>query len=250
MKTQCPHCQTKFNAPDEHKGKKVKCPKCSELFFITQVFERASVDNCAACGRAISGSEQPCVFKGKIVCEKCDEKLRKGLSSVGSKEVHRPPKGTEQVTGEESSGISIAGLVFGIIWFVFVVFVTVQMGLRLQEDHQQRVPFLFVLSPSLPLLVPAICFICRSFFAGLGLWRAVLTCFAGFLLGCGAHCFLWTIPYVYYKKITLPGFLLMAVLFAVFVFFGIILLRIGFRPKGYVRSSGVEENGQDEKSEE
>ena len=32
MRTQCPHCKGHFNAPDEYKGKKVKCPKCKEQF--------------------------------------------------------------------------------------------------------------------------------------------------------------------------------------------------------------------------
>ncbi len=39
MKTQCPHCQTKFKAADEQEGKTVKCRKCGEAFEIVSVAE-------------------------------------------------------------------------------------------------------------------------------------------------------------------------------------------------------------------
>ena len=77
MKTQCPHCQTKFNAPDKHKGKKVKCPKCGQLFVIALFSEAAGAEVCTNCGRAIGKLEQPCVFKDEIVFSECDQKLRK-----------------------------------------------------------------------------------------------------------------------------------------------------------------------------
>ncbi|MHC4912821.1 MAG: zinc-ribbon domain-containing protein [Planctomycetota bacterium] len=37
MKTQCPHCESKFNAADEHEGKTVKCSKCGEAFKIVSI---------------------------------------------------------------------------------------------------------------------------------------------------------------------------------------------------------------------
>jgi len=32
--TQCPHCQSKFKLPGEKVGKKIRCPKCKEVFAV------------------------------------------------------------------------------------------------------------------------------------------------------------------------------------------------------------------------
>ncbi len=32
--TQCPHCQSKFKLPDDEVGKKIRCPKCKEVFTV------------------------------------------------------------------------------------------------------------------------------------------------------------------------------------------------------------------------
>lgn len=90
MKTSCPHCQGKFRAPDKYQGKKVKCPKCSQLFIITPiVVPSAETQNkstgstkikdeiCINCKRTIGPLEQAYVFEGMVICEECDAKLRK-----------------------------------------------------------------------------------------------------------------------------------------------------------------------------
>ncbi len=32
--TQCPHCQSKFKLPGDKEGKKIRCPKCKEVFSV------------------------------------------------------------------------------------------------------------------------------------------------------------------------------------------------------------------------
>lgn len=69
MKVQCPNCQAKFNAPDEHKGKKAKCPKCNQLFVL------AALDVCVRCGQVIGKAEKAYVVDSGLVCAVCDQKL-------------------------------------------------------------------------------------------------------------------------------------------------------------------------------
>jgi len=76
MKTQCPHCQAKFKAPDESTGKKVNCPKCNQQFVISPLIKDKIVEVCSNCCKEIEKLEQACVFKGEIVCAECDKKLR------------------------------------------------------------------------------------------------------------------------------------------------------------------------------
>jgi predicted Zn finger-like uncharacterized protein len=80
MKTQCPHCQAKLKASDGVTGKKVNCPKCNQPFVIYPLIIKDNiVEICSTCGEEIGKLEQPCVFKGEIVCAECDKKLRSDL---------------------------------------------------------------------------------------------------------------------------------------------------------------------------
>ncbi len=88
MKTECPHCKSRFTAREESVGKKAKCPKCSQPFTIELVAEapiEAAVTSreevkrpdevCSECGGVIGSEQQACVHKGSIVCERCYDKL-------------------------------------------------------------------------------------------------------------------------------------------------------------------------------
>lgn len=71
MKALCPDCKHKFNIPKEYVGKQIKCPKCTHLFkFI------APEEVCENCGCIIGNIEKAYVFQERIVCAKCDKKLR------------------------------------------------------------------------------------------------------------------------------------------------------------------------------
>lgn len=37
METQCSHCKAGFKAPNHYEGKKVTCPKCKQLFIVTNI---------------------------------------------------------------------------------------------------------------------------------------------------------------------------------------------------------------------
>lgn len=76
MKTRCPDCGVRFNAPDRYKGKKALCPKCRKPFIVTVYHEAPKVELCTNCDREISRSEPACVFEGEIVCAECDKNLR------------------------------------------------------------------------------------------------------------------------------------------------------------------------------
>ncbi len=78
MKTQCPHCQARFKVPEEHKGKKAKCSKCSKPFVIAPFVDSMAVQECTSCGRKIEGLEQVRVVDGRIICKHCDGTLQKG----------------------------------------------------------------------------------------------------------------------------------------------------------------------------
>jgi len=89
MKTECPHCKSRFTVKEESVGKKAKCPKCSQAFTI-ELLSEASVEAvvtsreevkrpdevCSECGAVIGTGEQACVHKGNIVCDKCYNKLK------------------------------------------------------------------------------------------------------------------------------------------------------------------------------
>lgn len=88
MKTQCPHCKAKINAPDEYKGKKLKCPKCKELFACVEPAVAATPakrpkpaeevsKKCENCGRTIGKLEQGYVYRGNVVCPECNEHLQR-----------------------------------------------------------------------------------------------------------------------------------------------------------------------------
>lgn len=46
MKTECPHCKSKFKTRDKYKGEMVNCPKCSRPFFITPFIGAAQAEIC------------------------------------------------------------------------------------------------------------------------------------------------------------------------------------------------------------
>ena len=88
MKTECPHCKSRFTVREESVGKKAKCPKCSQPFTIELVSEapvEAAVtsreevkrpdETCSECGEVIGPEQQACVHKGNIVCGQCYNKL-------------------------------------------------------------------------------------------------------------------------------------------------------------------------------
>ncbi|MHC4738762.1 MAG: MJ0042-type zinc finger domain-containing protein [Planctomycetota bacterium] len=88
MKTECPHCESRFTARKESVGKKAKCPKCSQPFTIELLVEapveaaakhtedmKRPDENCSECGVVIGPEQQACVHKGTIVCELCYNKL-------------------------------------------------------------------------------------------------------------------------------------------------------------------------------
>ncbi len=76
MKTKCPHCQAKFNVADQHKGRRVQCPKCGQPFIIAPIQESKRAEICSHCLKTIKADEQMYVFESKIVCGDCDVKLR------------------------------------------------------------------------------------------------------------------------------------------------------------------------------
>jgi len=88
MKTQCPKCKAKFNAPNEYQGKKVKCPKCEDSFICAPLQDVTAPANqsskslqekpekCENCNRIIGKLEKTCVFEGNIVCRDCFIRLQ------------------------------------------------------------------------------------------------------------------------------------------------------------------------------
>lgn len=75
MKTQCPHCKARFNAPDHAAGKNAKCPKCGQPFTIEAVEQALPKELCTSCKVAIGPQEQAFIHKGNIVCQRCYDKL-------------------------------------------------------------------------------------------------------------------------------------------------------------------------------
>ena len=95
MKTQCPHCKAKINAPSEYKGKKVKCPKCKESFVCVESAEttipaklpnrpKEVAEKCENCGRTIGKLEHSYNYEGHTVCKDCKQRLE-DLSSAAPK---------------------------------------------------------------------------------------------------------------------------------------------------------------------
>ncbi|MBN2271506.1 MAG: zinc-ribbon domain-containing protein [Sedimentisphaerales bacterium] len=118
MRTQCSHCQSMFKVPEEHKGNKVKCPKCGQLFVIRPFVEKAPLEVCSSCGRNIGKLDHPCVFEGEVVCTECDEKFRE-VRRVSPDAELPPSKSPEQVCKPEwlplsqasKAGIIVASIV-------------------------------------------------------------------------------------------------------------------------------------------
>ena len=108
MKTECPHCKSRFTVKEESVGKKAKCPKCIQMFTI-ELLSEASVEAavasseeskrpdevCSECGAVMGSEEQACVHNGNIVCEKCYNKLK----DIGKE------KKEESAAAEEKGGL-------------------------------------------------------------------------------------------------------------------------------------------------
>lgn len=76
MKTQCPHCKARFNAPDQAAGKSAKCPKCHQQFTIKPFDQALPQELCTSCKATIGPQEQAYIYKGNVVCEKCYNKFK------------------------------------------------------------------------------------------------------------------------------------------------------------------------------
>lgn len=89
MVTKCPHCNAKFKARDDWKGRETKCPKCEQTFIIHEFggepASSAGVKGvgkeepqiCANCDREIGRLEQTYVYEDNIICLECYNRLKK-----------------------------------------------------------------------------------------------------------------------------------------------------------------------------
>lgn len=84
--TQCPKCKSKITAPDEYKGRKIKCPKCKADFFCTELSNepvqpqettvtKKPIETCTNCDRRIGRLEHSYNYEGHTVCKDCKQKL-------------------------------------------------------------------------------------------------------------------------------------------------------------------------------
>jgi len=183
MKTQCPHCNAKFTAPDGSVGKKVKCPRCGQLFVIAILAEIPRMETCTKCGRPIGQSEQACVFNGGIVCQECDESLRKGTVTnemTGASQIVNSVRKSRFLPFRKASKV---GLVLSIIILFFTVRNIVEgprkeTKLEFTEDKVLTVQYTHhheYWSINIVGIVFSVCLCVRSFLPGLGFWRGVLT---------------------------------------------------------------------------
>ena len=258
MKTRCPHCRTKFNTPDEHEGKKIKCTKCGQPFVIAPFAEGPAVEVCTSCGRQIGELEQACVWHGVIVCKQCDQKLRKSAeisrTRMAKEEgraveeqvdvtLHIPERGEgiQWLPFRKASKVTFI-LALTLIFLAIFLFFQDRSYLRIYGSRFEIVTttgpqsiedwltmFAYV-GPSLFLMV-------RSFRPGLSFWRGLLTWLGGCLVSAGVWTFLivlitgirktWSTP------IGFPSWVAVMTAVTLFLMFmpGVILLRCGFRPK-------------------
>lgn len=97
MITKCPHCDTKFRAPDKSKGKLAKCPKCEQSFTVEEFVGepmrssgktntgKKELETCTYCMAKIGRLEKTHVFNKMVVCAECYKDLQRGLArSSGS----------------------------------------------------------------------------------------------------------------------------------------------------------------------
>lgn len=179
MKTQCPHCHTKFNAPDEHEGKKAKCPKCKQPFVIAPFQEAPTEQVCTSCRRKIGEADKIYVVDGQILCGACHRKLQTAAHDPPSQHVvkttatnaqasplgSQSPESPREINDRQSWRLSIA-VILGIILAVFSA---------RNLFREQREPMYFVWNSS--LIITAFCIIVRSFrlhFTGVRLLNILL----------------------------------------------------------------------------
>lgn len=144
MITKCPHCNTKFKAHDDLKGRKTKCPKCERLFTIVEFSSARKVgagqndiplnglEICTSCKRTIGRLEKAYVFNDEIVCRECNEKLRSAKNSDRSTEAYKAKleqlhKISTYLTLKRMKTVAIGALIFGTI--------AVGQGASLFEDY-------------------------------------------------------------------------------------------------------------------
>lgn len=136
MRTECPKCNSKFNAPESYIGKQASCPQCKESFLVRKIEETEQVINtenerlstkmvdvnCGNCGLQIGKLEKKYKWKDYIVCELCFLKLKPAVErdchDVGMK---KPGKFSTIAGVRMGAGICdiLAGLVF--CWLVFPI---------------------------------------------------------------------------------------------------------------------------------
>jgi predicted Zn finger-like uncharacterized protein len=225
MRTQCPHCKAKFSTPQESEGKKIKCPKCSELFVIEKLIETSCVEVCTHCGNVIGRLEQACVFEGDIVCTKCDNKLR-NIESIQSPQTEPLQATLEKTKNTNKSNVSIAGIILSFILF-FLAFLNTQD--RPANTVNPDVDSLLKTIPFIWCATGLIMFI-RSFLPGLGFLKVVLTVVGSFLVfGTGA------LFVVLLSKHGLPSNLCGVIGGLLPGFIGGIMVAYGFKPKKGLR---------------
>jgi predicted Zn finger-like uncharacterized protein len=235
MKTQCPHCQTRFNTPQESKGSKIKCTNCSNLFVIEKLVETLPVEVCTQCGNVIGRIEQACIFKGDIVCPKCDTKLRK-IESIQSPQTEVPKATLEKVKNTNKSNVSIAGVIVSFILFFFA-FSPIMNNQFFKTQHRPTYTvnpdaerFEQIGTPIIFCGTGLILFI-RSLLPGLGFWRGVLTVIGAYFVFGVAFLVFFMLPFMLHgspNSAALIGTLLPG-------FIGGIMVAYGFKPKKGLR---------------
>jgi predicted Zn finger-like uncharacterized protein len=140
MKTQCPHCQAKFKAPDGATGKKVNCPKCNQPFVISPLIKDNKVEVCSNCGKEIGRLQQACVFGDKIVCAECDKKLR-GVVEENLNKATEAAKKRAYSPSYSAFGGPVGKIIFVLMIFIGIpLFRTCTSELRYKPSRPREQP--------------------------------------------------------------------------------------------------------------
>jgi ankyrin repeat protein len=140
MKTQCPHCQTKFKAPDKVTGKKINCPKCNQPFVISPLIKDNKVEVCSNCGKEIGALEQACVISGKIVCAECDKELRRVVEKNLNKATESSKK-KDYIPSSSAFGGPVGTIIFVLMIFIGIpLFRTCTSELRYKPSRPREQP--------------------------------------------------------------------------------------------------------------
>ena len=68
IKFSCKNCGQKLNVEDKHSGKRIKCPKCSDVCVVPDSSDKIKF-HCENCGQSITVPQIHAGKKGK--CPKC-----------------------------------------------------------------------------------------------------------------------------------------------------------------------------------